>query len=329
MHLSQNGNVPAGFLDKTLISRMPTFSHSWLPSSPTAIHHGALTIGNFDGVHRGHAAILAELNASARRVGGPAVVMTFDPHPLQILKPDGFLPVLTTTADRVEFLKSAGADHVAVVPASRELLQLTARSFFDEVIREQFHPRSLIEGPDFRFGYQREGTVALLKKWCEEANIQFSIVETFQLDGQPVSSSRVRDALLKGDVKRAARLLGRDYSFQGVVSAGQRRGNQLGFPTANLEQIATVIPGDGVYAVRVKSGATTWPGAANIGPNPTFGENARKVEVHLIGFHGHLYGESLKVAFVDRIRDTRPFSGVPELVGQLHKDVATAQSILR
>jgi riboflavin kinase/FMN adenylyltransferase len=260
-------------------------------------------------------------------VGGPAVVMTFDPHPLQILQPDKFLPVLTTTEDRVELLKAAGADHVAVVPASRELLQLTARSFFEEVILGQFHPRSLIEGPDFRFGHQREGTIALLKKWCAEADMQFFVAETFQLEGQPVSSSRARDALLKGDVKRAARLLGREYRLEGIVGTGQRRGNQLGFPTANLEQITTVIPGDGVYAVRVRSGVTTWPGAANIGPNPTFGENARKVEVHLIGFHGHLYGESLKVDFVDRIRDTKPFSSVTELVEQLHKDVTAAQTM--
>jgi riboflavin kinase/FMN adenylyltransferase len=296
---------------------------------PVAVRHGALTIGNFDGVHRGHAAILAELKASAERVSGPAVVMTFDPHPLQILQPDKFLPVLTTTEDRVELLKAAGADQVAVVPASRELLQLTARSFFEEVILGQFHPRSLIEGPDFRFGYQREGNVALLRKWCDESDIEFAVLDTFQFDGQPVSSSRARDALLKGDVKRAARLLGREYCLEGIVGTGQRRGNELGFPTANLEQIATVIPGDGVYAVRVETGDATWPGAANIGPNPTFGEEARKVEVHLIGFHGHLYGESLKVDFVERIRDTRPFSGVPELVGQLHKDVTAAQSILR
>ncbi|HEV3237885.1 MAG TPA: bifunctional riboflavin kinase/FAD synthetase [Gemmataceae bacterium] len=307
---------------------MPTLPHSWLPSLPPSVRHGALTIGNFDGVHRGHAAILAELKASAKNVGGPAVVMTFDPHPLQILQPDKFLPVLTTTPDRVELLKAAGADHVVVLPVTRELLQLTARSFFDDIIRGQFQPRSLIEGPDFAFGYRREGNVGLLWKWCGEADIRFAVVETFQLDGQPVSSSRVRDALLKGDVKRATRLLGREYRLQGVVSAGQRRGNQLGFPTANLEQIATVVPGDGVYAVRVKSAGTIWPGAANIGPNPTFGENARKVEVHLIGFHGTLYGESLKVDFVERLRDTRPFNGVTELIDQLHKDVAAAQTIL-
>jgi riboflavin kinase/FMN adenylyltransferase len=135
--------------------------------------------------------------------------------------------------------------------------------------------------------------------------------------------------LLAGDVKEAARLLGRCYRLHGIVGTGQQRGKKLGFPTANLEQITTLIPGDGVYAVRVQHDSGAWPGAANIGPNPTFGENARKVEVHLIGFHGDLYGRELAVDFVDRLRNTQPFAGVADLVDQLHKDIAAAKMIAR
>jgi riboflavin kinase/FMN adenylyltransferase len=308
---------------------MPTEDLTWLPPLPPAVRKGAVTIGNFDGVHRGHSAILSELIESAKAVHGPAVVMTFDPHPLQVLRPEKCLPNLTTTADRTAQLKASGVDEVVVIPASRALLRLTARAFFDDVIRAGLAPRALVEGPDFGFGHNREGNVRLLQQWCEETGIGMKIVPPLVLDGLPISSSRIRSALLAGDVKEAARLLGRSYRLRGIVGTGQQRGKKLGFPTANLERITTLIPGDGVYAVRVNLNSWTWPGAANIGPNPTFGENARKVEVHLIGFHGELYGRELAIEFVDRLRNTRPFAGVAELVDQLHKDIAAAKEIAR
>jgi riboflavin kinase/FMN adenylyltransferase len=308
---------------------MPTEDLTWLPPLPPAVRKGAVTIGNFDGVHRGHSAILKELVESANTVHGPAVVMTFDPHPLQVLRPEKCLPNLSTTADRTALLMASGVDEVVVIPANRALLRLAARAFFDDVIRAGLAPRALVEGPDFGFGHNREGNVGLLQQWCEETGIGLKIVPPLELDGLPISSSRIRSALLAGDVKEAARLLGRCYRLHGIVGTGQQRGKKLGFPTANLEQITTLIPGDGVYAVRVQHDSGAWPGAANIGPNPTFGENARKVEVHLIGFHGDLYGRELAVDFVDRLRNTQPFAGVADLVDQLHKDIAAAKMIAR
>jgi riboflavin kinase / FMN adenylyltransferase len=155
------------------------------------------------------------------------------------------------------------------------------------------------------------------------------IVPPVQLEGAPISSSRVREALLRGNVREAAHLLGRPYHVRGLVATGQRRGQSLGFPTANLEQVATLVPADGVYAVHVPRGERIWSGAANVGPNPTFGEYARKVEVHLLDFQGNLYGETLVVQFIERLRATRPFGSAAQLVEQLRKDVEQARRVTR
>ncbi len=298
---------------------------AWDAAVPAECRGGAVAIGNFDGVHRGHAFLVSELRKQAAAVGGPAVVVTFDPHPLQLLRPEQFEPVLTTLADRGRLLLRRGADHVVVLQTTHELLKRTAEEFFDGVIRERLAARALAEGSNFRFGHDREGDVETLRRLGARHRIGVAIVPPLLQDGLPVSSSRVRRALLRGAVVEAAWLLDRPYRIRGVVGTGQRRGQKLGFPTANLERVPVLIPGDGVYAVRVHQGGTSWPGAANVGPNPTFGEQARKVEVHLIGFRGDLYGQELEVDFLERLRDTWPFSGVAELVAQLHADVERAR----
>jgi riboflavin kinase/FMN adenylyltransferase len=300
---------------------------NWNDVPPAAYQGGALAIGNFDGVHRGHTALVAELRKQAKAVGGPAVAVTFDPHPLQLLRPEQFQPVLTTVADRAELLQATGADHVLVLGTSPELLQLTAAQFFDRIVRDRLRPRALVEGFNFGFGRHREGNVQTLAELCREAGIPFTVVPPLKLEGRPVSSSRVRDALVAGDVREAARLLDRPYRLRGTVGVGQRRGRTLGFPTANLERPETLVPGDGVYAVRVHHSGTAWPGAANVGPNPTFGEQARKVEVHLIGFDGELTGQTLAVDFIDRLRDTQKFANAADLVKQLQADVEQARRL--
>jgi riboflavin kinase/FMN adenylyltransferase len=306
---------------------MTTATLSWQDTAPAAFQGGALAIGNFDGVHLGHAALLKELRHQAQAVQGPAVALTFDPHPLQLLNPARFQPVLTALSDRTELLHSAGADHVVILRTTPELLHLGAADFFERVVRRSLQSRAVAEGENFSFGRQREGNVQTLAELCRQADIGFTIVPRHTVNGVPVSSSRVRGALERGTVREATTLLDRAYRLRGDVGTGQRRGQSLGFPTANLEHIATLIPGDGVYAVRAWIDNKAWPAAANIGPNPTFGEQARKVEVHLIGFRGDLYGQSLAVEFLDRLRDTRPFSGVAELTEQLHRDVEQARQI--
>jgi riboflavin kinase/FMN adenylyltransferase len=295
---------------------------------PAAFYRGgAVTIGNFDGVHRGHAALLAELRRVAEAVEGPAIAVTFDPHPLQLLRPEQFLPLLTTPADRAELLTTYGADHVLLLRTTPELLRLTAEEFFTEVLVGRLAARAVVEGPNFGFGRNRQGNIDTLGDLCQQHGLTLTVATPLLLNDVPVSSSRVRTALVQGDVRKAAELLSRPYLLRGVVGTGQRRGGTLGFPTANLEQVPTVIPGDGVYAVRALHDGRVWPAAANIGPNPTFGESARKVEVHLIGFKGDLYGRPLAVDFVERLRDTRPFRDVSELVEQLRRDVEQARQL--
>jgi riboflavin kinase/FMN adenylyltransferase len=267
------------------------------------------------------------LRAQAQAAGGPAVALTFDPHPLQLLRPQEFQPVLTTIADRAELLQAAGADHVLVVGTTSEMLRLSPEAFFEQVVRGRLNARVLVEGTDFHFGRNRVGNIESLTSLCREAGLGLVVVPPFLYDGQVVSSSRVRAALVRGDPRAAERLLGRPHRLRGIVGAGQHRGQALGFPTANLERVATLLPAEGVYAVRVLWEGSVWPGAANLGPNPTFHEQVRKLEVHLIGFHGDLYGQELDVEFLERLRATRPFASVAELVEQLRRDVEQARRV--
>jgi len=301
----------------------------WRQAPPADCRGGVVTIGNFDGVHLGHVSLLAEARRLAGTLGGPTLALTFDPHPLQLLQPDRFLPVLTTTEDRARLLQELGADHVVILRTCLDLLQLTPQEFFEQVVQAGLSARALVEGEDFRFGRDRSGEVDTLAQFCAAASVKLSIVPPLQLDGAIVSSSRIRAELERGAVAEADRLLGRPYRLHGRVGSGQKRGQTLGFPTANLDPLFTPAPGNGVYAVRARHGDRIWPGAANIGPNPTFGENARKVEVHLIGFSGDLYGQPLAVDFLARLRDTRPFAGVADLKEQLHRDVERALEVNR
>jgi riboflavin kinase/FMN adenylyltransferase len=255
------------------------------------------------------------------------VVLSFDPHPLELLHPERFQPVLTTLPERARLLRECGADHVVLLQTTPALLQRSAVEFFTHVVLDGFRARALVEGENFRFGRDRQGDVTLLCNLTREAGVTLDVIPPFEIGGVRVSSSRVRQALGRGDVGEAAALLERPYRLRGTVGTGQRRGRTIGFPTANLQQLGTLVPGNGVYAVRVHFAGEHWPGAANIGPNPTFGEQERKVEVHLIGFEGELYGQALDVDFVGRLRDTRPFAGVAELVAQLRQDVEQAKAL--
>jgi len=298
-------------------------------AAPPGFAGGAVTVGNFDGVHLGHRALVAAAASRAHHLGGPAVAVTFDPPPYQVLVPDAPpRPPLTTVADRADLLRAAGADRVIVYRPDGVLLALPPAAFVRDVLLGQLGATAVVEGYDFRFGRGRVGDTALLRELCAAAGVGFEEVPPLTDADGPVSSSRVRAALLGGNVEAAAALLGRAFRVAGTVVAGARRGRTLGFPTANLGDVPTVLPGTGVYAVRAVVGGATWPAAANVGPNPTFGEDARKVEVHLIDFAGNLYGAVLSVEFVAKLRDTRPFGGAAELAAQLGRDVVAARARL-
>ena len=306
---------------------MATFRFALGHTAPAACRAAVLTLGNFDGVHRGHQALVAEAAKQAHLQACAAVAVTFDPHPLQILRPSAFQPLLTTVEHRADLLLAAGANHVLILATTPDLLRLPARNFFDKVILDELQARAIVEGYNFAFGKDRQGTSDVLQSLCAKAGLPLTFVPPQEVAGKPVSSSRVRGEILAGRLDVVYSLLGRHHQITGTVVAGQRRGQALGFPTANLGDVGTLIPGNGVYAVRAILDGRNWPAAANVGPNPTFGEDARKLEVHLIGYGGDLYGKPLTVEFVEKIRDTRPFDSAAELITQIHADVERAREV--
>jgi riboflavin kinase/FMN adenylyltransferase len=295
---------------------------------PEDVRGGVVTVGNFDGVHRGHATLLSAARELAPQHGNKVIAVTFDPHPLVLLAPDRYQPPLTTIAERARLLQLSGADHVVALRTTANLLALSPLAFFGDILEDALWARGIVEGFNFRFGNDRAGSNAFLQATCYQSGVAFREVPAFQLGGRPVSSSRVREALVNGDLPAATELLGRHYRVTGTVGHGARRGRTIGFPTANLDAVETLLPGNGVYATRVQTARGTFAGAAHIGPNATFGEESRKLEVHLLDFDGDLYGQTLNVNFVARLRGTEKFTGVESLIEQMKKDVAEARRVV-
>jgi len=300
-----------------------------LQNLPESVRRGAIAIGNFDGVHLGHARIVERLLASARQVGGPAVVFTFDPHPVRLLRPDRAPPPLTWTDRKAELLAELGVDTTIAYPTDEALLQRSPEQFFDQIVRDTLEARAMVEGPNFFFGHNRAGTIDVLGQLCQGAGMPLEVVQPVVIDGSAVSSSRVRQLIAGGRIDDANCLLTHPYRIRGMVRHGAARGVRMGFPTANLDAVDTLLPGPGVYAGRSKVEGGTWPAAISVGPNPTFGEDALKLEVHLVGFHDSLYGQPLEVDFLARLRDIVQFNGVEELKAQLTRDVAAARDVVR
>lgn len=294
---------------------------------PDAARRGAVAIGNFDGVHRGHLEIVRRLLERAREVGGPAIVFTFDPHPVQLLRPEQCPPPLTWTERKAELLAAHGVYMVVAYHTDEKLLQLTAKEFFDEVVLGALQARAVVEGPNFFFGHNREGNVELLSKLTREAGITLDVVSPVTIEGQLVSSSRIRSLISAGDVATAGQLLSAPYRIRGMVTHGVGRGGTIGFPTANLQGIDTLLPKPGVYAGRAIVQSILYPAAINLGPNPTFGESALKVEIHLLDFHDSLYGQPLEVEFLARLRDVTTFDGPESLIKQLKQDIQHTREI--
>jgi len=298
-----------------------------LSDCPAAYRGSAVAVGNFDGVHAGHARLIERLRAMAARVGGPAVVLTFDPPPTRILRPEAAPEPLAWIERKIEILAELGVDAVMVYPTDKAFLDLEAREFFDRLIRRGLSARAMVEGPNFFFGRRRMGDVESLRRFCAEAGMPFETVEPVEINGQIVSSSRIRASVSAGRVEDARAMLVRPDRLRGTVVRGAGRGATLGFPTANLEGIDTLRPGPGIYAARALAENVGHPAAVCLGPNPTFGENAVKIEVHLIGFSGDLCGQPLEVDFLARIRDIERFDSVEDLVDRMARDVARTQEI--
>ena len=288
---------------------------------------GAVTIGNFDGVHRGHARIVEQLKNLAIKHNGPAKVFTFDPHPVRLLRPQLAPPPLTWTSRKALLLEELGVDVTVVYPTNASLLELSAEDFFQQIIVDALGAKALVEGPNFAFGKGREGTIEVLQLLCDTNEVELQVVQPLLEEEDYVSSSRIRRAVAAGDIDAARRDLTRPYRLRGMVTHGMKRGSEIGFPTANLDAIDTLIPAPGVYAGVAITESCSLPAAIHVGGNPTFKEDDHKFEVHIIGFEGNLYGQIMEVDMLSRIRGTVSFESAAQLKSQLQQDVAEAREI--
>ena len=305
---------------------------SWKSLDIPAHSRGAIiSIGNFDGVHEGHKNLITQMKTLGKTIfhsPAPIVAITFYPHPLLILKPGINLSFLSTLEQKKKLLQAAGADFVAVLKTDDGLLELQAEEFFEKIIFETFKAQGIVEGPDFHFGKNRTGNIDLLKELCITRNILGTIATPFMVDNEVVSSSRVRKAIQTGDMLQAKKLLGRTYSIEGKVVSGAKRGRTIGFPTANLENIQTLLPMNGVYAALCNIGNKTFATAVNIGPNPTFSELSQKVEAHLLDFEGDLYDHTIEINFLEKIRNVKTFVDKNALVQQLKLDIQQTRNLV-
>ncbi len=282
-----------------------------------------LTIGNFDGVHLGHRALLAELMAKARALALPATVLTFEPHPRELFAPDQAPPRLASLRDKLELLAACGVDRVHVCRFNRALAALTAAQFVEDILVRGLSVRHLIVGDDFRFGKGRGGDFALLQQMGQQHRFVVEAMHTVDFGGVRVSSSAVRDALAEGNLEYAEQLLGRAYVIAGRVMHGEKIGRTLGFPTANIQVRRKRLPLSGVFAVTVSGiAAEPLPGAANIGVRPTLAQGLKPVlEVHLLDFDRDIYGSHVDVNFLHKLRDEAKYDSLAALKAQIARDV--------
>jgi len=297
------------------------------------------TVGTFDGIHRGHQAVLAEIVRRAR-VGGPgraSLLVTFDPHPLEVVNPSAAPRLLTLPDEKRALVAALGVERLEIVPFTPQLARLGPEEFVRDVLRARFGMEELVLGYDHGFGRGRSGDVELVRRLGREDGFTVDVVAAVQDDAQAISSSLIRTAVAHGDLASAERWLGRPYSLRGVVERGAGRGRTIGIPTINLAppDPRKLLPPDGVYAVRVElpgkreEGQGKYGGMMNQGPRPTFGVHARGLEIHLFGFTGDLYGETVTVEWVRRLRDVQTFPSRQALVDQIERDAAAARAILR
>ena len=287
-----------------------------------------LTIGNFDGVHLGHRALLDELKAKAHELALPATVLTFEPHPRELFAPDQAPARLASLRDKIELLAEAGIDRVHVCRFDRKLASLSAQDFVERILVRGLAVRHLIIGDDFRFGKARGGDFALLQREGRERGFAVEAMRTVDHDGLRVSSSAVREALAVGDIERAERLLGRPFVIAGRIMDGKKIGRGIGFPTANIQVRRKRLPLSGVFAVTVSGiEARPLPGAANIGVRPTVGAGLKPVlEVHLLDFDRDIYGLHVDVNFMHKLRDEAKFDSLDALKAQIARDVADVRT---
>jgi riboflavin kinase/FMN adenylyltransferase len=296
---------------------------------PGSLRGALVTIGNFDGVHLGHRFIFRRLVAEARRQGRPAVVISFDPHPKQVLHPERRpFYLITTLAEKIALLTELDLDAFLVIPFSLEYARTTAEEFVREVLWERLRIGRIFIGHDYTFGRDREGNEAFLAAAGRRLGFAVEVINAHCVGDTVISSTRIREALLAGQAAFAATLLGRPYNLAGPVIPGHHRGGGLGFPTANIAPEKELVPARGVYAVRVLRQGNRHDGVLNIGFNPTFADQRQSIEVFILDFQQEIYGEFLEILFIERIRDEVRFENAADLIAQIGRDVEQARGIL-
>lgn len=292
-------------------------------NDPRLPRGGVGTIGNFDGLHRGHRLILARVLEKARSLEAPSFLVTFRPHPAKVLRPELAPHLIFTPAQKHAALESVGLDHLVELPFTPEFSQLVGADFARELLSERMGVRALVLGEDFHFGYRKGGTLDLLREMGGPLGFTVETVPAVLHDGKPISSSRIRYAILDGDVEGAADMLAAPFALEGTVVEGRRQGKALGFPTVNLQPDGELVPGDGIYAAQVRlPGEEQWrPAASSIGVNPTFGGTARVVEAFILDYDGELHGARLALRFFKKVRDQKAFPNAEELAAQIGRDV--------
>ncbi len=288
----------------------------------------SVALGNFDGVHLGHQKILTNTVETARSNGGDAVVYTFDPHPRVVLNKAPEIPRITTFRERAEILEHLGIDVLVLAEFTPQFAAQTAEDFVRNILVEELGASDLFIGENYRFGKGRAGTPETLKRMAPELGFRVHVVSSVMSGDSRVSSSRIRERLLQGDIREANELLGRLFTVEGKVVHGHHRGKKLGFPTANIKPDPKLHPPDGVYAAYCRFGGETLPAVMNIGRNPTFKDRKVSYEVHILDVDANLYGEVIKVYLVQRLRGEMKFNGPDELVAQIEKDVGRCRGLL-
>lgn len=294
------------------------------------LNNPVLTIGNFDGVHKGHLELFRKTRERARAIKGQSAVMTFEPHPVRVMKPGNGPPLITPTQQKLELIGQAGIDVIFCLPFTREFASVSAQDFVEKILLDRIGIREIVVGYDYTFGYERRGDIRLLREMGAKLGFTVHVVPPVYIDDRLVSSTSVRKLVQEGRLSEAETFLGRHYQICGTVIRGAGRGGKLlGFPTANLRVVDELIPKTGVYAVTVLLDDKTYDGVTNIGYNPTFGgTESLSVETHLLSFSGDLLGKTIKINFIQRLRDERSFESAEDLADQIARDTHEAREVL-
>ena len=294
--------------------------------------NAVITIGNFDGVHLGHQALFHSLIEKATALNGTSIAMTFEPHPIRVLKNNNHPPLITLYEQKAELIEKAGLDVLICIPFTREFAAISAKKFVEDILVKRIGIKAITVGEDYTFGKNREGNLDLLKTLGNQCGFEVIVIDELNISNthpERISSTRIRELVMAGKVAESQKLLGRYYQIRGKVEIGRDRGGKLlGFPTANINLYDELSPKIGVYAVTVECKGGKFKGVANIGYSPTFDDHIFTVEAHILDFKENIYGQKIRVNFIDRLRDEKKFSNISELSEQIKKDIIKARKIL-